>query len=248
VLRHGQAGPTGVALDQWQEKQGSLAGLHPCERRGGEIAAIRSTVLPLTTLTVSMCFAVTLITKPLSSQSTQPDQVIPTKTAPGLDKIHHVIWIIQENHSFDNYFGTFPGADGIPPDTCLPKLPGSSECVAPFHMPKGMPPCDVPHEWGVAHAAYDNGKMDGFVWAEGTPYTMGYYDAYERHSEHGGELEVGCRPLHGRVECCRRLQPPCYRCHPRNRRQWRSRGWRSVDRWRRCVRNRRRWACPPEQG
>jgi len=48
--------------------------------------------------------------------------------------------------------------------------------VAPFHMPKGMPPCDIPHEWAVAHAAYDNGKMDGFVWAEGTPYTMGYYD------------------------------------------------------------------------
>jgi phospholipase C len=33
------------------------------------------------------------------------------------------------------------------------------------------------HEWPVAHAAYDNGRMDGFVWAEGTPNTMGYYDS-----------------------------------------------------------------------
>ncbi|MGD1102196.1 MAG: alkaline phosphatase family protein, partial [Terriglobia bacterium] len=33
----------------------------------------------------------------------------------GMEKIQHVIWIIQENHSFDNYFGTFPHADGIPP-------------------------------------------------------------------------------------------------------------------------------------
>ena len=91
-------------------------------------------------------------------------------------KINHIIWIIQENHSFDNYFGTFPGADGFPPSTCEPKLPGSHGCVAPFHMPKGAPNCDLGHSWRTAHAAYDNGKMDGYVWAEGSPYTMGYYD------------------------------------------------------------------------
>jgi phospholipase C len=97
--------------------------------------------------------------------------------AEGLEKINHVIWIIQENHSFDNYFGTFPGAEGFRPSTCLPKLPGSQACVKPFHMPSGAPFCDLDHSWRIAHAAYDNGKMDGFVWAEGTPYTMGYYDA-----------------------------------------------------------------------
>jgi len=95
---------------------------------------------------------------------------------PGLDKISHVIWIIQENHSFDNYFGTYPGADGFEPSTCLPTLPGSTKCVKPFHMPAGQPACDLQHYWEVAHAAYNNGKMDGFVWAEGSPYTMGYYD------------------------------------------------------------------------
>jgi phospholipase C len=91
-------------------------------------------------------------------------------------KIHHVIWIMQENHTFDNYFGTYPGADGIPPGTCLPDMPGSKKCVKPFHMPKDAPACDLQHYWEAAHAAYDNGKMDGFVWAEGSPYTAGYYD------------------------------------------------------------------------
>lgn len=91
-------------------------------------------------------------------------------------KIQHVIWIIQENHSFDNYFGTYPGADGIPPGTCLPDKPGSRRCVAPFHMPDGAPACDLMHYWETAHAGYDNGKMDGFVWAEGSAYTIGYYD------------------------------------------------------------------------
>lgn len=94
----------------------------------------------------------------------------------GISKIEHVVWIIQENRSFDNYFGTYPGAEGIPPGTCLPKLPGSSECIASFHMPQTVPPCDLSHHWNVAHAAYDHGAMDGFVWAEGTPFTMGYYD------------------------------------------------------------------------
>jgi phospholipase C len=102
-----------------------------------------------------------------------------SKTARPDEKIENVIWIIQENHSFDNYFGTFPGADGIPPSTCLPKRPGSTACVSPFHMRIDEPPCDLPHFWSPAHAAFDNGRMDGFVWAEGTPYTMGYYDERE---------------------------------------------------------------------
>src|SRR3954462_3963540 len=34
--------------------------------------------------------------------------------APGLTRIQHVIVIVQENRSFDTYFGTYPGADGIP--------------------------------------------------------------------------------------------------------------------------------------
>ena len=107
----------------------------------------------------------------------------------GIQKINHVVWIIQENRSFDNYFGKYPGADGIPPGTCLPRLPGSSDCVKPFHMPAGQPAYDLDHDWDTIHAAYDHGTMDGFVWAEGTNLTMGYYDesdipnywSYARH-------------------------------------------------------------------
>jgi phospholipase C len=100
----------------------------------------------------------------------------PRKDAPaGIEKIHHIIWIIQENRTFDNYFGNYPGADGFPPETCLPVLPGASRCIKPFHMPEG-PSCDMSHDWNAAHAAWDNGQMDGFVWAEGSNYTMGYLD------------------------------------------------------------------------
>jgi len=91
-------------------------------------------------------------------------------------RINHIIWIIQENRSFDNYFGTFPDAEGFPSSICLPVLPGSAKCVKPFHMSPNQPIVDLPHDWAGAHAAYDHGAMDGFVWAEGSVYTMGYLD------------------------------------------------------------------------
>ena len=93
-----------------------------------------------------------------------------------MNKIQHIIWIIQENRSFDNYFGTYPGADGFPPGTCEPVLPGSTRCIKPFHLSPPMPACDLSHSWEAAHAGYDHGTMDGFVWAEGSPYTMAYLD------------------------------------------------------------------------
>ena len=38
----------------------------------------------------------------------------------GIHKIRHVIVVMQENRSFDSYFGTYPGADGIPCATVIP--------------------------------------------------------------------------------------------------------------------------------
>ena len=57
----------------------------------------------------------------------------------GIFKIKHVVIIMQENRSFDQYFGTFPGADGIPglagnsgAVPCVPD-PVNGGCVQPFH-------------------------------------------------------------------------------------------------------------------
>ncbi|MGD0084643.1 MAG: alkaline phosphatase family protein [Acidimicrobiales bacterium] len=85
---------------------------------------------------------------------------------PGIDKIKHVIIIMQENRSYDNYFGTYPGADGIPmrhgvPTVCVPD-PTTHVCLKPFH--------DIydvngggPHAAANAIADADGGKMDGFI-------------------------------------------------------------------------------------
>jgi phospholipase C len=95
----------------------------------------------------------------------------PVKTAM---PINHFIYIIQENRTFDNYFGTYPGANGIPPGTQLPYRPGGSPEVAPFHLHAFTIPHDLSHSWQAAKTAYNNGKMDGFLWAE-WPQALRYY-------------------------------------------------------------------------
>ena len=88
--------------------------------------------------------------------------------------IEHFIYIIQENHSFDNYFGTFPGANGIPAGTLLPDYPGGPLTKKPFLTHLKSIPHDLNHSWVAGKVAYDNGAMDGFLWAE-WPFALRYY-------------------------------------------------------------------------
>ncbi len=91
--------------------------------------------------------------------------------------IGHFVTLMQENHTFDNYFGTYPGADGIPPDTCMPRDPAlSGDCVRPFRM-DDRPALDLGHTGGTFAGQYRDGAMDGFIAAQdGVDTVMGYYD------------------------------------------------------------------------
>jgi phospholipase C len=87
-------------------------------------------------------------------------------TGPAAQKIQHIVVIMQENRSFDSYFGTYPGVDGIPmkdgvPAACLP-TPGSSRCTRPYHDSNDRN-FGGPHSAADAAADVDGGKMDGFV-------------------------------------------------------------------------------------
>ena len=121
----------------------------------------------------------------------------------GIHKIRHVVVIMQENRSFDTYFGTYPGADGIPmkngvPAVCVPD-PATKTCVRPFHDPAQLN-AGGPHGVNAATADVDGGRMDGFVAeqrrgrrtacrnvnspacsaaASGPPDAMGYHDDRE---------------------------------------------------------------------
>ena len=86
----------------------------------------------------------------------------------GIQKIRHVVIIMQENRSFDSYFGTYPGADGIPglagnPGTvpCVPD-PQLGHCVKPFHNPANANLAG-PHTHDDAIGDIAGGQMNGFV-------------------------------------------------------------------------------------
>src|SRR5260370_24936370 len=57
---------------------------------------------------------------------------------PGLEKIEHFVFIMQENRSFDSYFGTYPGVEGLPPGIFLTDPTPAAPCVAPFHDPNDV--------------------------------------------------------------------------------------------------------------
>jgi phospholipase C len=84
----------------------------------------------------------------------------------GIGKIQHIIIIMQENRSFDEYFGTYPGANGIPMQNGVPTVcvndPKTNTCVKPYHNPKDVN-AGGPHAAASAVTDIDGGKMDGFI-------------------------------------------------------------------------------------
>ena len=103
--------------------------------------------------------------------TTRPGELVtggPTGTyvvPAGIHKIKHVIIVMQENRSFDSYFGTYPGVDGIAMRggravVCEPR-PGGG-CTRPYHDT-----ADIngggPHGLPDAIADVDGGRMDGFI-------------------------------------------------------------------------------------
>src|SRR5947209_6854447 len=117
-----------------------------------------------------------------------------------LRDIQHVVILIQENRSFDHYFGSYRGVTGFADPSVLalndgsglsifaqPGYPGGFDGghLYPFHLDSynnGECTNDINHSWGPQHTYWDAGKLDGFVKghlaADGTangPLTMGYY-------------------------------------------------------------------------
>ncbi len=112
-----------------------------------------------------------------------------------LTDIEHVVILIQENRSFDHYFGTLPGVRGFSDPSAHDVLyqpgypaPGYDGVLLPFHLESGAMAgnrCfpDITHEWVAQHQCWDDGAMDGFVRThlafdgpQAGPATMAYYE------------------------------------------------------------------------
>lgn len=151
-------------------------------------------------------------TSPPATVERVPGRPIGSYLVPaGIHKIKHVIVIQQENRSFNSYFGTFPGADGIPMKSGKPAVcvtdPGTGACVAPY-----VDHADVnggcPHSAVNATADVNGGKKDGVI-GQAQSGRKGCLDPTDHLGQdqlgqddrgHHIGLEVTVDQPHGRVE------------------------------------------------
>ena len=78
--------------------------------------------------------------------------------APGnLAEIQHIVFIIGENHTFDNYFGAFPGVDGA-----TSGLLSNGQWIPLSPMPDAYAAATLCNGWDCALQAMDAGRMDKF--------------------------------------------------------------------------------------
>ncbi len=155
---------------------------------------------------LSVSFALTILaacggTAPPTTNATRTASTASTTNQNGdIHKIQHVIVIMQENRSFDTYFGTYPGADGIPMQNGIPTVcvndPRTGNCVKPYHNPNDLNH-GGPHGAVNATADINGGQMNGFIGqaekgkgsctapndpacsGNGITDVMGYHDARE---------------------------------------------------------------------
>jgi len=82
--------------------------------------------------------------------------------AEGLPEIKHIVVLMMENHSYDNYFGTLQGrGEGLPdPPTVNPSEHGPV-AVHPFET-TGQHPANPTQSWTASHIQWDGGQNDGF--------------------------------------------------------------------------------------
>jgi phospholipase C len=84
----------------------------------------------------------------------------------GIHRIRHVVVLMMENRSFDNYFGTYPGADGLPRRhghfaACLPD-PRTGGCQRPYHDLRFVDSGGA-HDTRSYATDLAGGRMDGFI-------------------------------------------------------------------------------------
>jgi phospholipase C len=100
----------------------------------------------------------------VASAGTSNAAVVPRgsiRVVPHLSALQHIVVLMQENRSYDNYFGALH-REGQPASEPVPKAPAGST-IRPFHQSAMCDVADVNHSWTGTHAEINNGRMDGFA-------------------------------------------------------------------------------------
>jgi phospholipase C len=166
----------------------------PCRRARHRLAAL--------TAGLALAAGPVLAAQPAAAAPTAaaPAPAVPPHHPRGVaaTPIRHLVVIYDENHSFDNYFGTYPhavnpagepafhAAPGTPPVNGLTPalLTANPNLTGPFRLDRSqLRTCDSNHGYTALQNAYDDGRVDRFVQATGPKgagcspdLPMGYYD------------------------------------------------------------------------
>ena len=104
-----------------------------------------------------------------------------------LAQIEHIIILMMENHSYDNYLGTLDRGNGFNRHHFAPRAAnpdGEGHLIHAFHIPTTCPQEGPGQSWNSSHTAFGHGRNDGFVLASG-PIAMGYWTADDLPFYHG---------------------------------------------------------------
>jgi phospholipase C len=165
--------PAEVAFESAEASQGACGealGVVRCDLGALPTAGSATVTIVVTTRTEGTIVNSALVEAATSDPDPGTNNVSETDTVrprEGLEKLEHLIFIIQENRSFDHYFGTYPGADGIPMDengepAVCNVHPITEECIKPFHN-RALRNVGGRHRHEDHEADVNGGKMDGFV-------------------------------------------------------------------------------------
>jgi phospholipase C len=96
-----------------------------------------------------------------------------------LPQIEHIVIYMQENHSYDSYFGRFPKGDGYRMRHGVPQNRNADpdgNVTGVFHAPETCQPGrGVSQNWVSTHTQINGGRMDGFLF-NGNTNAMKYWD------------------------------------------------------------------------
>jgi len=147
--------------------------------RAGLAALVKPAVVVSAAL---LCLVLAAVPAAASSSASPPSAQPRGAGHQAVTPVKHFIFLMQGGRAFDNYFGTYPGADGLSAGTCQLRVTGkpADGCVKPFLLGGGHLPSLSANNTIIANQ-YNGGKMDGFVAAyqrqgrDGAT-AMGHYD------------------------------------------------------------------------
>lgn len=124
----------------------------------------------------ALALALLLTTAACAVRPTAPPSGGPSG-GPAAARIQHLVVLLQENVSFDHYFGTYPGATGFPQGDPA-RVPPQADGSRPRHGTPAAAANDVPHGYDAMLAEFNGGKMDQYG-RTGGANAMSFYDYHE---------------------------------------------------------------------